>query len=484
MTKEQYLRADTRVLAILGVVLACILFSPGTAAGQGAGGNRIPMGVTAAALVICIADYLVFRGKRICGAVLTGAGALAFFAVMTAGGSEQTYVYAFPIMIASIMYLKARFAIMGSAVIVAANVIRTVQTVSTDSFDASACAIRWIVTVIVCVASYVAMKTIQRFHEENMKHIRAAAQEQKTAGEKMVRTADGIGKNFEQANEMLLQLEECIASNHSAMNDIAQSTESTAQAIQNQALMCGDIQRKTEEAKQENERMTGLAAKTSDNVSSGAELVRGLKEQAEDVEKANGRTVEATARLTDKVDEVKAIVGDILSISSQTNLLALNASIEAARAGAAGKGFSVVAEEIRQLSEQTKEATGRITGIISDLTTDAGAASDSLEQSVAAVHRQTEMIDVTGKQFGEIDGEMAELADIIKKTEKTMADILQAAGVISENISQLSAVGEQVAASSMEGVRSASQAQDQMRRCGEILQTIDSLAQELRSIKQ
>ncbi|MCX4342419.1 MAG: methyl-accepting chemotaxis protein [Kineothrix sp.] len=245
--------------------------------------------------------------------------------------------------------------------------------------------------------------------------------------------------------------------------------------------MCNTIQESSDLAGKESTRVGEISRAASQNVEEGTRLVRELKGQAEGVESASKETVEATARLTARVDEVKSIVGDILNISSQTNLLALNASIEAARAGDAGKGFAVVADEIRQLSEQTKDATGRITHIIKDLIEDARSASDSLENSVESINRQTEMIEVAKKKFEEIDGEVGGLTDSIHNMEMTIGEILQATGIIAERITNLSASSEEVAAYSEAGVKTASEAARQMEECGKVLDNIRALSQELKS---
>ena len=209
--------------------------------------------------------------------------------------------------------------------------------------------------------------------------------------------------------------------------------------------------------------------------------MRELKEQAQGVETASKQTVEATARLTARVNEVENIVGAILNISSQTNLLALNASIEAARAGEAGKGFAVVADEIRQLSEQTKEATNRITGIITELIGDAKTASDSLDNSVEYINRQTEMIDVTKEKFETIDQQVAELAESIRNMDAIIREILKATNVISDSITNRSATSEEVAASSGEGVKTATDAVMRMESCEKILENIHKLSEELKT---
>ena len=208
-------------------------------------------------------------------------------------------------------------------------------------------------------------------------------------------------------------------------------------------------------------------------------MVHELKIQAENVETASHQTVDATSRLLTRVDNVESIVGDILSISSQTNLLALNASIEAARAGEAGKGFSVVAEEIRKLSEQTKEATNRITGIISELIGDAKSASDSLNHSVEYIKRQTQQIEIAKEKFESIDREVAELTSSIHHTDATVGKILEATGVISNNISHLSATSQEVAAASGESVKTASDTVTKMEECSRVLENIKALAEKL-----
>ncbi|EOS30546.1 MAG: chemotaxis protein [Lachnospiraceae bacterium] len=483
MTREQFVRADKRVFILIGATLFYMVLSMLYAIVQktASTGTYIQMVIFVLALCVSAAGYLMFRGRKLCGIVMTGMGALSFLVMMCMGAEELTYVYAFPIMTAAITYLNKRYAWYGTSVIVVANIVRTVRDASEGTMDVGFAMIRWTITILICLATYSVMDITQKFNEENMGNIRGAAARQETITKKMVAAAEEINRNFENANKMLGDLKESIDTNSFSMNNIAASTENTAQAIQEQADMCNTIQESSDLAGKESTRVGEISRAASQNVEEGTRLVRELKGQAEGVESASKETVEATARLTARVDEVKSIVGDILNISSQTNLLALNASIEAARAGDAGKGFAVVADEIRQLSEQTKDATGRITHIIKDLIEDARSASDSLENSVESINRQTEMIEVAKKKFEEIDGEVGGLTDSIHNMEMTIGEILQATGIIAERITNLSASSEEVAAYSEAGVKTASEAARQMEECGKVLDNIRALSQELKS---
>ncbi len=483
MTREQFVRADKRVFILIGATLFYMVLSMLYAIVQktASTGTYIQMVIFVLALCVSAAGYLMFRGRKLCGIVMTGMGALSFLVMMCMGAEELTYVYAFPIMTAAITYLNKRYAWYGTSVIVVANIVRTVRDASEGTMDVGFAMIRWTITILICLATYSVMDITQKFNEENMGNIRGAAARQETITKKMVAAAEEINRNFENANKMLGDLKESIDTNSFSMNNIAASTENTAQAIQEQADMCNTIQESSDLAGKESTRVGEISRAASQNVEEGTRLVRELKGQAEGVESASKETVEATARLTARVDEVKSIVWDILNISSQTNLLALNASIEAARAGDAGKGFAVVADEIRQLSEQTKDATGRITHIIKDLIEDARSASDSLENSVESINRQTEMIEVAKKKFEEIDGEVGGLTDSIHNMEMTIGEILQATGIIAERITNLSASSEEVAAYSEAGVKTASEAARQMEECGKVLDNIRALSQELKS---
>lgn len=483
MTKEQYMRADKRVCILLGAILLYMMASMIFAITKHTAhtGTYIQLAIFTAALIGCIVGYVVFRGKRICGSVMTGMAALSFLVMMSIGSEELTYVYAFPIMVTSIMYLNKGFAIMGSTVILIANIIRIIRDMSAGTTDMGFLMVRWVITILVCISAYIVMDVTQKFHEENMENINQAAKAQAEVSEKMTLTADEIGKNFDSANEMLTLLKECIDTNNIAMGNIATSTESTAQAISEQAQMCSAIQENSDEAARETQKVTDISKLTSQNVEAGVQLVHDLKIQAEDVEKASMNTANATQRLEERVDQVQNIVGEILSISSQTNLLALNASIEAARAGEAGRGFAVVAEEIRQLSEQTNSATNKITEIIAELIRDAKSASESVDNSVNSINTQSQMIDVTKEKFEQIDNEMTELSESINTMGNTISSILQATSVISDNISHLSATSQEVAASSEEGEKTAGEAVDKMDECGRILVNIQKLSQELKS---
>lgn len=483
MTREQYLKGDKRVLIMSGGILLFMILSMIYAilTGIDGVGTYVQLAAYVAMLIGSFVAYAICKGRRMCGTILMGLASAAFLMMMIIGTEEYTYVYYFPILMASIIYLEKRHAVTGGIIIIVANVVRTIREISEGTGDVGMIVVRCFISLFMCVAANIVMGAIQRFNEENMENIRKVAQEQTEISERMTHTADEIGKNFEEANGLLGKLKECLDTNQFAMDNIAESTESTAQAIQQQAEMCANIQESSDAAEKETQKVTEVANAASKNVEEGADLVRELKEQAQGVESASKQTVEATARLTARVSEVENIVGAILNISSQTNLLALNASIEAARAGEAGKGFAVVADEIRQLSEQTQEATNRITNIIGELTEDAQTASDSLDNSVEYINRQTEMIEVTKEKFESIDQGVAELAESIRNMDAVIAEILRATNVISDSITNLSATSQEVAASSGEGVKTATEAVKRMEDCAQILDNIHRLSEELKT---
>ncbi|MCR5254326.1 MAG: hypothetical protein K6D96_00210 [Acetatifactor sp.] len=483
LSKEQYLSIDKRVFIVIMVMSFYMIlskiypFTNGTAAGT----DLFQLIFVVLMCVISIEGYVGFRGKRISGSLMTGPAALSFAVLLILGTEESIFVYAFPVLIASIMYMNKRFAVVGSLIILVANLVKSVTTAVLHIQNTGSPELRWIISVIVCIGVYVVMDISEKFNLGRIQEAERAAQIQKENIDKMNATADQINTSFEQANDSLVDLMDCINSSDISTQNIAAGMRTASTAVAEQSGMCDEIQKNTDKAKEENSKVKEISDVTADNVAAGAKLMRDLKAQAADVENTSKATYEATTRLTSKVDEVQNIIGDILNISSQTNLLALNASIEAARAGEAGRGFAVVADEIRQLSEQTKSATEKITNIIGELISDAKVAGDSVEHSVETIAKQTEMIDVTEEKFQVIDAQVVDLKNSIESMDKSMMDIVQATDVIANNISNLSSTTDSVTQSTNDGTEKSREAVKKMEECVEKLANISKLAESLKS---
>ncbi|MFA9378895.1 MAG: methyl-accepting chemotaxis protein [Lachnotalea sp.] len=479
MTEKQYERANKvafPVIVVSLVMMAILLLMTGQSTGV-----KLTIQIVSIFVALCIAGafFVTKRNTKLCAIIMLSAGTFAYFVIMCLGEEQIQYIYAFPFLFAAMVYLNKKIVFMGNVFIIIAIIIRTVKSALAGQNIEN----NIIILVIIVIISYCSMSIailLQKFNEENMSSIDKAAKEQKQVTENMILVAENISTHFVKAKEMLEVLTNSISGNNFAMNNIAESTESTAESIQKQAIMCSEIRDNTDFAERETMKMIEASNRTKENVAQGADLVRGLKEQAHYVEAASQTTIDATKQLTIKVDEVKSIIGAILNISGQTNLLALNASIEAARAGEAGKGFAVVAEEIRKLSEQTEDASNQITRIIEQLIEDASKATDSIDNSASSVMKQNEMIDITKNKFELIDKEVNDLTKTINNTEVIMKQILESTSIIADNITQLSSTSEEVAASSTEGVKTSSDAVDEMTKVVNVLESIYMLAEDLK----
>ncbi|MBE6049742.1 MAG: chemotaxis protein [Clostridium sp.] len=142
------------------------------------------------------------------------------------------------------------------------------------------------------------------------------------------------------------------------------------------------------------------------------QLTAGIKEVTigvQDLAIMNNDLLTKTNDTTDKAKDTDEIVGIIQGISSQTNLLGLNASIEAARAGDTGRGFSVVAEEIRKLSKTSKESINKIDNIIKDISKGITEIDSGLDKINGVSQNQSAALEEISASLDELNGTVREL---------------------------------------------------------------------------
>ena len=170
-------------------------------------------------------------------------------------------------------------------------------------------------------------------------------------------------------------------------------------------------------------------------------------------------------RLGESSQEIGEIVELISDITEQTNVLALNAAIQAASAGEAGRGFTVVAEEVQRLAERSAEATKQIAAIVKTIQTDTQDAVAAMERSTQGVVEGAKLSDAAGSALADIDRVTRQLSELIVQISEQASREAESANVVAANIQHIFAVTEQTG----EGTRSTAQMVRELSRTAEDL---------------
>lgn len=292
MTREQYRKANGVVYPIIMVILGYLALSLIAFAVFNAKEANwktwLQLGASVVGIVGATVGFLTQREKKAGAVTILFSATVAYVVVCLVNTTPGTYVYAFPILFASMTYLNIRIMVIGNTIVVVSNVVRLLINLKVaDDSLLSASVVAIFTVTLAAVASIKVAQLLIKFNKENMEAIEEAAEKQRENSKSMAIVAENIIKHFDAAMGMLNNLKGSIDTCNFAMSNIVESTESTAEAIQKQAEMCADIQTNTDIAEKGTKSMIEASRRTDETVDEGAAVVRELKEQAKNVEDAS-----------------------------------------------------------------------------------------------------------------------------------------------------------------------------------------------------
>lgn len=289
---------------------------------------------------------------------------------------------------------------------------------------------------------------------------------------------DEIGQLSASFNLMMERITDLVAQTNDTAREVLETAGELGEASRKTAISAKEIAAATEEiaggagslaqeAERGNELTDLIGTQMQSVIAANAEMdqaARGVGEasgqgatQLEELLEQTGRTGEMTSALVERVNNLKETVYSVIkvldvmkNITQQTNILSLNATIEAARAGEAGRGFMVVAGEVRELADQSKQSIALVAGITDKIIAEMDETVVVLSEVAPLFKQQMASVKDTSEIFVSVKGQMEDFITSLESVTGAIDSLNHSQGVLSEAMGNVSAVAQQSSATSEE----------------------------------
>lgn len=233
--------------------------------------------------------------------------------------------------------------------------------------------------------------------------------------QQMRQTGEHLSSSSEQLSASANESAQASTQVAGSISDVAHSVELQLNAIDNTMFTIQDMSKNIEQFANTTNQVFKQSAEATEKAGDGSNAIDKAVNQMAQIEQAVDTSAQVVTKLGERSKEIGQIVDTISGIASQTNLLALNAAIEAARAGEQGRGFAVVADEVRKLAEQSQQAAKQIALLITEIQKDTDKAVLTMHDGTREVKIGAEVVDVAGKAFKEIVTLVTQVSDRVRE---------------------------------------------------------------------
>lgn len=318
---------------------------------------------------------------------------------------------------------------------------------------------------------------------------------------------DEIGRLGTAINEMVHNLKDLIhkistTSEHvaSSSEQLKASSEETSKATETITTSIQEVASGTESQVESTNNLNEAAIEIStgmeqvaNNIQSVNEASVDMAQRAEEGTDVISKTINQMKIIRDKTNDTSAIVSDlgnksteigniinlITDVAEQTNLLALNAAIEAARAGEHGRGFAVVADEVRKLAEQSSKSAAQISALIQHIQTGINQSVDSMEEGQHAVREGAEFADEAGESFESIKISINEVTSQVQEVSAAVQQMTASTETMVKSIEETAEIAQQSAGYTQTVAASAEEQNASMEEVTASAETLSHTAMEL-----